>query len=202
MVVNEVEEKGGERMKKIISRGNRPVNPSPAALITSADEDGTPNIITLGEVFNISIYHPLIMGVAIRPATYSNSLIKKTGEFVINLTTVDIIEKVDLCGTVSGRNLFDKFKEFHLTPIPADYVKPPLIEECPVNIECKVIDTQKVGDHDLFIGEVLAVHADEDKIDEHGDIDFEKLDLLVYVTGSYRALGKKLENFRFTSAKK
>ena len=185
-------------MKKIISPGYRPVGPSPAALITSADENGVPNIITLGEVFNISIKNPLIMGIAINPANYSNSLIKKSREFVINLTTSDMVETVDRCGCVSGRKT-DKFKQFGLTPLPASCVKAPIIDECPVNIECRVTDIYRVGDHDLFIGEVLKIHAESDITDQNGNIDFEKLDLLVYLTGSYMSLGRKLADHGFTA---
>ncbi len=186
-------------MKKQIEQVFRPVNPSPAGLITSADENGKPNVLTLGEIFNISIRKPLIMGVAIRPATYSNGLIRKTGEFVINLTTADIVEKVDRCGSVSGRDGFDKFAAFGLTPMPATHVRPPLIQECPVNLECKLLSVQTVGDHDLFLGEVVAVHADEDKLDKDGNIDFEKLDILVYLTSSYWTLGRRLGSQGFTS---
>ena len=185
-------------MKRILKDTFRPVNPSPAALITSVDGEGKPNIITLGEVFNISIRKPLIMGIAIRPATYSHKLISSSGEFVINLTTPQLVEKVDRCGGVSGRNGLDKFREFGLTPVPAVSVKPPLIEECPVNIECKVLSIQKVGDHDLILGEVAAVHADDDKLDEKGNLDTDRLDVLVYLTSSYWALGKKLGELGFT----
>jgi flavin reductase (DIM6/NTAB) family NADH-FMN oxidoreductase RutF len=185
-------------MKKMLNSKYRPVNPSPAALITSVDAGGAPNIISLGEVFNISINNPVIAGVAIRPATYSHSLIQATGEFVINLTTSGLAEKVDKCGLVSGRGGFDKFKEFGLTKAPAAFVKPPLIVECPVNLECRVIDIKRVGDHDLFLGEVLAVHADEDKLDDRGGINPEKLDLLVYLTGSYWSLGKKIADLGHT----
>ena len=73
----------------------RPVYPSPAALITSADRDGTPNIITLGEVFNISIRQPVIMGITIRPATYSHTLISDTKEYVINLPPASLLAEVE-----------------------------------------------------------------------------------------------------------
>jgi len=185
-------------MKKSIIQLSRPVNPTPAGLITSVDEEGRPNIITLGEIFNISIFKPLIMGIAIRPATYSNALIKRTGEFVINLTTAEMVEKVDRCGLVSGRDGFDKFAMAGLTPLKASIVKPPLIAECPVNLECRVLSVQSVGDHDLFLGEVVASHADEEVLDEKGHLDFEKIGLLVYMTGSYWTLGKKLADFGFS----
>jgi len=188
-------------MKKILRSNYRPVAPSPAAMITSVDKEGNPNIITLGEVFNISIRQPVIMGISIRSATYSHSLIESSGEYVINLTTSALVEKVDLCGTVSGRNGFDKFKQYGLTPVPAKFVKPPLIGECPVNIECKVIGIQKIGDHDLILGEVAAVHADSEIVDENGDLNWEHPDLLVYMTGSYWSLGKKLGDLYYTREK-
>ncbi|MBS3764419.1 MAG: flavin reductase family protein, partial [Planctomycetes bacterium] len=94
----------------------RPVYPSPAALITTISEDGTPNIVTLGECFNISIARPPIVGIAIRKVTYSYDLICRTPEFAINLPTTDIIEQVDGIGCVSGSEC-NKFERFDLTPV-------------------------------------------------------------------------------------
>jgi flavin reductase (DIM6/NTAB) family NADH-FMN oxidoreductase RutF len=166
------------------------------------DGKGRPNIITLGEVFNISIRHPVIIGIAIRPVTYSHSLISESGEFVVNLPTASILRSVDGCGGVSGRGGVDKFQRFDLTPVPASEVRPPLIEECPVNIECRVLEQKSVGDHDLFLGEVLAVHVDEDKLDGSGRILSEKLDMLIYVTpevtGEYWSIGEKIERHGFS----
>jgi len=86
----------------------RPVYPSPAALITSVSEDGCPNIITLGEVFNVSISDPVILGIAIAKPRYSHELITATREYVVNLPTSSMVETVDRCGSVSGRDV-DKF---------------------------------------------------------------------------------------------
>lgn len=185
-------------MRKKQIKAYRPIYPSPAALITSCDESGNSNIITLGEVFNISIRDPVIVGIAIRPATYSHGLISKTLEYVVNLPSTKILQQVDKCGMVSGRECFDKFQAFGLTPVPGTIVKAPLIDECPVNIECKVINRTTVGDHDLFLGEVVLVHADEDKINERGSIITEKLDMLIYITGQYWSVGKYLGRLGFT----
>lgn len=185
-------------MQKKQIKAYRPVYPSPAALITSCDETGNPNIITLGEVFNISIVNPVIAGIAIRPATYSHGLISRSLEFVINLPTAGMMRQVDACGMVSGRECLDKFTAFGLTPLPGAVVKPPLIAECPVNIECRVISRVTVGDHDLFLGEVVIVHADDDKIDGGGKIIPDKLDMLVYVTGQYWSAGESLGRLGFT----
>ena len=171
---------------------NRPVYPTPAALITSVDEEGNPNIITLGEVFNISIRHPVILGIAIRKATYSHSLISKTREYVVNLPTRAILDKVWFCGRVSGRDA-NKFERSGLTPLPATVVTPPLIAECPVNIECKVIEVQVVGDHDLFLGEAVAQHVDEEMLDRSGNIIIEKLDGYAFVLGEFWTFGRRIE---------
>jgi flavin reductase (DIM6/NTAB) family NADH-FMN oxidoreductase RutF len=179
-------------MKKNLGTAFRPVNPSPAALITSVDEQGRPNIITLGEVFNVSIFKPVIVGISIRSATYSHALIRTSGEFVINLTTAGLVEKVDRCGRVSGREGVDKFKQFGLTPVAASIVTPPLIEECPVNIECRVIEMRTVGDHDLVLGEVATVHADEEVLDEKGGIDPGRIEFLIHLNGGYWTLGPKI----------
>ena len=177
----------------------RPVYPSPAALISSIDEEGRPNLITLGEVFNISILKPVIVGIAIRPATYSHGLISSTRQYVVNLPSPAIVRQVDAVGMVSGRSCPDKFAAFGLTPIPSLKVRPPCVEECPVNIECEVIDRITVGDHDLFLGSVVAVRADSSLLDARGGIANERLESLVYVTGDYFSLGPRLESFGFTA---
>ena len=179
-------------MTKRQVKPHRPVYPTPAGLITSVDGAGKPNIITLGEVFNISISRPVILGIAIRKATYSHGLISETREYVVNLPTVDIAEKVLGCGRVSGREV-DKFERFGLTPLPATIVKPPLIAECPVNVECKVTDIQVIGDHDLFLGEAVAQHVDEDVLDENGKIVVERLNGFAFVLSGFWRFGREIE---------
>jgi flavin reductase (DIM6/NTAB) family NADH-FMN oxidoreductase RutF len=178
-------------MAKVHVTPNRPVYPTPAALITSVDEDGTPNIITLGETFNISISDPVIVGIAIRKQRYSHTLISRTREYVVNLPTRAILDKVWYCGRHSGRNV-DKFKVTGLTPLPATVVKPPLIAECPINIECKVLDILVIGDHDLFLGEAVAQHVDEAVLNEQGRIMVEKLDGFAFVLGKFMDLGHEI----------
>ena len=170
---------------------NRPVYPTPAALVTSVDRDGKPNIITLGEVFNISISDPVILGIAIRKERWSHTLISQSREYVVNLPTAAVADAVWGCGSVSGRDT-DKFRTFGLTPVPAVHVRPPLIAECPVNVECRVTDIQVIGDHDLFLGEALAQHVDESVLNERGRIRVDRLDGFALVLGEFRALGKKL----------
>jgi len=178
-------------MRKRLVKPLRPVYPSPAALITSLSEDGHPNIIALGEVFNISISAPVILGIAIAKSRYSHELISRTREYVVNLPTSGMAKTVDRCGSVSGREV-DKFVEFGLTPVPAREVKPPLIAQCPVNLECRVLGIQEIGDHDLFLGEALAEHVAEEALDERGRILVDKLDPLCYLHSEYWSCGRRL----------
>jgi flavin reductase (DIM6/NTAB) family NADH-FMN oxidoreductase RutF len=179
-------------MTKVQVPPHRPVYPTPAALITSADESGRPNIITLGETFNISIARPVILGIAIRQSRYSHALIRRTREFVVNLPTTAIADQVWFCGRVSGREV-DKFAESGLTPLPASVVGAPLIAECPVNVECRVTGIQVIGDHDLFLGETVAQHVNEGVLGADGRIAVGKLDGFAFMLGEFWSLGAKLE---------
>ncbi len=169
----------------------RPIYPSPAALITSVDPSGKPNIITLGETFNLSIQNPPIVGIAIAPERYSHELITQTRQFVVNLPTSALLDKVLQCGSCSGRDV-DKFAKFGLTPLPAAKVKPPLIAECPVNVECQLLEVEQIGDHDLFKGLVVAEHIDSGLLDEQGRLDPEKLDFFSMARGAFFARGRRL----------
>jgi flavin reductase (DIM6/NTAB) family NADH-FMN oxidoreductase RutF len=164
------------------------------------DEDGRPNVITLAEVAHPCIANPTMMMLAIAPKRYSNGLIRKTGEFVVNFPTADLVEKVDGCGCVSGREV-DKFERFGLTPIPASHVKPPLIKECPVNVECVLKSVQPIGYHDFFMGEVVAIHIDEEMLDRNGNIVPERLNPLVFVLGEYWSVGERLGRYGFSRRK-
>jgi flavin reductase (DIM6/NTAB) family NADH-FMN oxidoreductase RutF len=173
----------------------RPVYPSPAGLVTSVDAEGQPNIITLGEIFNLSIHEPVIVGIAIAPARYSHQLISQQREFVVNLPTAELLPKVLACGSMSGRDK-DKFAEIGLTPLPATHVRPPLIAECPVNIECRVLDIQTIGDHDLFQGEVLAHHVSRDVLNDEGQFDPAKLSTVVLAGGHFFDVGEHLRGWK------
>ena len=189
--------------KTIIERPFRPVYPSPAALIVSIDENKKPNIMTAGEVFNIGLKEPAIIGIALRKATYTHSLITKTGQFTVNFPTVAIIDKVDLVGTISGRDGLDKFSEYGLTPVKSKVIDAPIIEECPVNLECKMLSVTVVGDHDLFLGEVVVMYVDSDKTDETKQkVNIEKVDGFLFAEWEYYRIGEKLNDLRFTRPKK
>lgn len=183
-------------VEKVQIQPRRPVYPTPVGLITSVDAEGRPNIIALGEVFNLSIVQPVWVGISVREATYSHGLIKEQEEFVVNLPTADLLGAVLGCGSCSGRDDIDKFQRFGLTPRPAMQVKPPLIEECPVNLECKLVGFHHVGDHDLFIGNVVTQHINKEMLGTQGDIDAGKLDTIIMKPKSFWRMGDMLGTFR------
>jgi flavin reductase (DIM6/NTAB) family NADH-FMN oxidoreductase RutF len=183
-------------VEKVQIQPRRPVYPTPVGLITSVDTTGRPNIIALGEVFNLSIVQPVWVGISVREATYSHGLIKEQEEFVVNLPTADLLDAVLGCGSCSGRDDINKFQKFGLTPRPAMQVKPPLIDECPVNLECTLVGFHHVGDHDLFIGNVVTQHINKEMLDAQGDIDAGKLDPIIMMPKSFWRMGDKLGPFR------
>jgi len=164
--------------------------PCPVVLVTCVDSNGKPNIITLAWV-GVACSDPPMLGLGIRPHRYSYGIIEASGEFVVNIPTVEILKETDFCGVVSGQDV-DKFSETGLTAEPAEKVKPPLIKECPVNIECVVRQKIPLGVHHLFIGEVTCVHVDQAVLDEKGRIDFSKVSPFVYNQGEYWSLHQKI----------
>jgi flavin reductase (DIM6/NTAB) family NADH-FMN oxidoreductase RutF len=174
-------------MAKVQRNAATELYPVPAVVVSCVDAQGRPNLITLAWVGTVCSEPPML-SIAVRPGRYSHALIKEAQEFVVNLPRADQVQAVDVCGTVSGREQ-DKFAAAGLTPEPAAYVKAPLVKEFPVNLECRVRQTLSLGSHDLFLGEIVCVHADEEVLDEAGRLAVERLKPLAYVNGAYCAVG-------------
>ena len=145
--------------------------------------------------------NPAMCYISVRPERYSYNLIKKSGEFVINLTNEKLAYATDWCGVRSGKD-YDKFKEMKLTKEKANHVKCPIIKESPVAIECKVKEIRKLGSHHMFLAEVLSIDADEKYIDEKGAFDISKCDLIAYANGGYYSLNEKIGKFGYSVQKK
>lgn len=158
------------------------------------------NIITVAWT-GILNTNPATVYISVRPTRYSYNLIKEQGEFVINLTTKDLVRQTDWCGVKSGKDV-DKFKEMNLHKEKANFVKCPMIKESPVSVECKVREIKEMGSHHVFIADVLAINASKEYIDEKGAFDISKCDLIAYANGGYYLLGKKLGKFGFSVMKK
>jgi flavin reductase (DIM6/NTAB) family NADH-FMN oxidoreductase RutF len=186
-------------MSKQLQRPFTALYPVPVVLVTCVDEQGKPNVITLAWVGTVASKPPQA-AVAIRPSRYSHALISKGKEFMINIPNEDLLSVVDQCGHISGART-DKFAQTGLTPEPASQIQPPLIAECPVNLECRLTQTISLGSHDLFIGEIVAVHVDEELLDERGSIDYGKAKAVAYLGNEYWSLGMCLGASGFTLKK-
>ena len=181
-------------MKKSIGARER-LYPNPVVMV-SCSNGKTDNIITLAWVGTVCSNPPMI-SISIRPSRYSHEIITASKELVINIPDAKMTEACDFCGTHSGRDI-DKFKALNLTKEKGFTVNTPLIKECPVNIECKVSKVINLGTHDMFIGEVVAVHADDALLDRNGRIDYAKARPFVFNGGEYWSLGSKIGSYGYS----
>ena len=186
-------------MARQVWKGSTLLNPEPPVLVSCGSPD-KPNLITVGWCGTICTQPPMV-SISVRPERYSYGLIKDSGEFVINLTTESLTRAVDWCGVKSGREV-DKFAAMGLHAAPAAQVDTVLLEESPVNLECRVTQVIPLGSHDLFLAEVVAVDVDEALLDETGKLCLERARLIVYSHGEYLALGRRLGSFGYSVRKR
>lgn len=175
--------------------------PLPAVMVSTADKAGNSNILTIAWTGTVCTNPPMAY-ISVRPERYSYHMIRESGEFVINLTTKKLARAADYCGVRSGKDV-DKWKECHLTRGTATTLKyAPVIEESPVQIECRVKSIQELGSHHMFLAEVTAVQVDESYMDAKGKFDLNRTGLIAYSHGEYLDLGKKLGTFGYSVRKK
>ncbi|MBP3482074.1 MAG: flavin reductase family protein [Alistipes sp.] len=187
-------------MKRSVKVGTM-IYPLPAVLVSCGATPEEYNLLTVAWTGTICS-DPAMCYISVRPERHSYEIIKRTGEFVINLTTEKLARAVDWCGVRSGRD-YDKFAETGLTPEKAEKVAAPVVGESPVAIECRVRQVIPLGSHDMFIAEVVNVLVDERVIDdETGKFELERAGLLAYSHGEYFALGKALGHFGWSVRKK
>lgn len=185
--------------KQIWKPGNM-VYPLPAVMVSTADREGNDNIITVAWTGTVCT-NPAMLYISVRPERYSYHMLRESGEFVVNLTTEKLAKATDWCGVRSGRD-FDKWKEMHLTRGKAEKLTyAPIIQESPVNIECKVTEVQELGSHHMFLAKVEAVQVDESYMNETGKLELNDTQLLAYSHGEYYTLGKKLGTFGYSVRK-
>ena len=186
-------------MAKVKWRGGALLAPVPPVMVSCGDMEKS-NIITVAWTGILNTIPPKTY-ISVRPSRYSYELIKERGEFVINLSTADLIRTVDSCGVYTGRKV-DKFKKYSLTKTEAFEVSAPLIGECPLSLECRVTDIVPLGSHDMFIADIVAVDVDETLLDKDGKLHLDRANLAAYAHGEYFELGKKIGSFGFSVKKK
>lgn len=172
--------------------------PLPPVMVSVGDMENA-NIITIGWTGILSTIPPRTY-ISVRPQRHSYGILKEKKEFVINLTTSKQARVVDYVGIYTGAKV-DKFKECSLTKVESKEVSAPTIGECPISLECRVIEIIPMGTHDVFIADIVSVSCDDSVIDEKGKIRFDKADLMAYAHGEYFALGEKLGSFGFSTKK-
>lgn len=185
--------------KEIWKPGNM-LYPLPVVMVSVAGRDSRYNLITVAWAGTVCTNPPMV-SISVRPERYSYSILRETGEFVINLTTRELAYATDYCGVKSGRDV-DKFRDLSLTPLPGSKVRAPLLGESPVNIECKIVQMMPLGSHHMFLAEVAAVHADEKYMDGRHKFHLEKAEPIVYSHGAYFVCGEQLGTFGYSVKKK
>ena len=175
-------------MSRQVWKGSTLLNPEPPVLVSCGSPE-RPNLITVGWCGTICTQPPML-SISVRPERYSYRLIRESGEFVVNLPTEALVRAVDWCGVKSGRDV-DKFAALGLTAAPASRVGTVLLEESPVNLECRVTQVIPLGSH-----------VDERLLDENGKLCLNRARLIVYSHGDYLALGRRLGTFGYSVRKR
>ncbi|MGN0349230.1 MAG: flavin reductase family protein [Roseburia sp.] len=199
-------------MAKTAFKPGNMLYPLPAVMVTcqypsgqkdlvcqNPDLEGKPNIITVAWAGTVCT-NPPMLSISVRPQRYSYHILEASGEFVVSLTTKNLVKAADFCGVRSGKDL-DKFKELHLTPLPSREISCPGIAESPVNLECRIRETIPLGSHTLFLADVVAVTIEDSYMDERGKFHLNSTGLVTYSHGEYFLLGERLGSFGYSVAK-
>lgn len=186
-------------MTKEVWKAGNMLYPLPVVMVSCKDEEGKTNIITVAWAGTVCTNPPMV-SISVRPERHSYAIIEKSKEFVINLTTKDLVKATDYCGVRSGRDV-DKFKEMGLTPQRSSKVGAPGIKESPVNIECRLKEIIKLGSHDMFLANVEAIQIDSSLLNEKGKLELSKSKPIVYSHGEYYDLGNLLGTFGYSVKK-
>jgi flavin reductase (DIM6/NTAB) family NADH-FMN oxidoreductase RutF len=190
-----------EEQSKILWKPGTMIYPLPAIMVSCGETVEEHNILTISWLGTICTNPPMCY-ISVRPERHSYPIIKRTGEFVLNLTTEDMAFATDWCGVRSGKD-YNKFEEMKLTAGKASAVNAPIIKESPLNIECRVKEVLALGSHDMFIADVVAVQADERYIiPETGQFDMKAAKLIAYSHGHYYKLGEEIGKFGWSVQKK
>ena len=168
------------------------VFPTPVFVIGSYDRKGEPNIMTAAWA-GICCSMPPAIGVSLRKATYTYGNIMDRKAFTVNVPSEDMVVEADYFGMVSGRDQ-DKFAAADLTSVRSDLVDAPYVEECPMVLECRLMQAVEIGLHTQFIGEIVDVKVSEDTLDQKGVCQISKVKPFIYAHDdhNYYSIGREL----------
>lgn len=186
-------------MSKIVWKGGALLAPTPLSMVTCGTME-KPNVLTVAWTGIINTAPPKTY-ISVRPCRYSYPMIRESGEFVVNLTTAEMIRAADWCGVHTGAKV-DKFARCNLHTEAASQVAAPLLSESPLALECRVTDMIPLGTHHMFLADIVTVDVDERLLDERGKLHLERAHLASFAHGEYFELGKRLGAFGFSVRKK
>ncbi len=187
-------------MAKLQWKGGAMLSPLPAVMVSCQRDGERPNIVTVAWTGIICTDPPKVY-ISLRPSRHSYSIIRESGEFVINLTPAALARAADSCGVFTGRKV-DKFERFSLHAEPSFTVSAPGIAESPLSLECRVFDELPLGTHNMILADVTAVAVDDSLINKDGRLCLERAGLCAYSHGEYFELGRRIGSFGFSVKKK
>ena len=194
-----MEEREQTQQNKLVWNPGTLLSPVPPALVTCGTLEH-PNVLTIAWTGIVNTIPPMT-DISVRPQRHSYPLIRQSGEFVINLTTAQLVPAADYCGVRSGAKE-NKFERCQLTPVRAAKVQAPLLAESPLSLECKVRQVLELGSHHLFLAEIVAVDVSPQLVDQQGKLHLERAHLAAFAHGEYFELGRSLGTFGYTVRKK
>ncbi len=159
-------------MNKVSAEFRSSLQPSPNVIVSCRGKDGADNALAVAYCCNCSFDPPMVMA-GIVLSNYSHHMIKESGCFVVNLINADNKEMFDYVGSHSGRD-GDKLKAIKAKTSDGEMINAPILDDCPVNIECVVEDSIVTGSHEMFVGKIVYVHADETLLNDDGTVNLAK----------------------------
>ena len=156
--------------------------PCPVWVIGSYDAAGKPNVMTASWVAICNSQPPMVT-VSLRKATHTYGNIMESKAFTVNIPSEEFLGQAVYFGSVSGKDV-DKFAESGLTPVKSALVNAPYVKEFPLVIECRLVKTDELGLHTMFIGEIVDVKASESVLGANGMPDITKIKPFVFAPGS------------------
>lgn len=177
------------------------IYPLPAVLVSCGTTPEEYNMLTIAWTGTVCTNPPMCY-ISVRKERHSYDIIRRTGEFAINLTTEALARATDWCGVRSGRDN-NKWQTTGLTPMENEYISAPIIAESPLSICCKVRQVIELGSHDMFLADVVGILADKRYIDpETGKFSLDRAKPIVYSHGEYYTLGELIGYFGWSVKKK
>lgn len=199
-IAEEQSEATGHRFKKQSWKPGTLIYPLPAVLVSCGTTPEEYNLLTIAWTGTICTNPPMCY-ISVRKERHSYELIRRSGEFAINITTEAMARATDWCGVRSGRDN-NKWEAIGLTPMPTEHISAPIVGESPLSICCRLREVKELGSHDMFIADVVGIEADERYIDpETGKFSLDKARPIVYSHGEYYTLGELIGHFGWSVRK-